>query len=155
MSFFDSIKDGIRGMIVNHNKNKGFMTDDERELREYEEYYTPQSGVAEGTYAEFVVSDVMAISGNGVVVVGTVTGGVFFVGDKVTIMRSRDAEVDTEIVGIEQFRKACVSVTEGANAAFMLKDIDKKQVSRNDIIKRADCNKEKQLAEEAADNKEE
>lgn len=144
MGFFDSFKENIKEKLFNREpKNYEFMTDDERELREYEAYYTPQSGVADGTYAEFVVADVMNISGRGTVVVGTVTGGVFSVGDKVTIVRGRDDEIDTEIIGIEQFRKICTSVTEGANAGFLLKDIDKKQVGRNDIIKRADRIKEK------------
>ena len=140
------IWDNIKEKIFNREpKDDSFMTDDERELREYEAYYTPQSGVAEGTYAEFVVSDAMSITGRGTVVVGTVTGGVFSVGDKVTIVRGRNDEIETEILGIEQFRKVCVSVSEGANAAFLLKGIDRKQVGRNDIIKRVDRMKEKQL----------
>ena len=66
MGFLDNIKN----MLFNREpKDNGFMTDDEKELREYEEYYTPQSGVAEGTYSEFVVSDVFSISGRGTVVV--------------------------------------------------------------------------------------
>ena len=147
MGIFDSFKENIKEKLFNREpKNYEFMTDDERELREYEAYYTPQSGVADGTYAEFVVSDVMSISGKGTVVIGTVTGGVFSVGDKVTIERGRNSEIQTEIMGIEQFRKICVSVSEGANAALLLKDGDKKQVSRNDIIKRVDRIKEKQLS---------
>lgn len=147
MGFFDSIKENLKEKIFNREpKDSEFMTDDERELREYEAYYTPQSGVADGTYAELVVSDVMNIAGRGTVVVGTVTGGVFSVGDKVTIVRGRNDETETEIMGIEQFRKVCLSVTEGANAAFLLKDVDKKQIGRNDIIKRVDRIKEKQLS---------
>ena len=150
MGIFDNFKENLKEKLFNREpKDNEFMTDDERELREYEAYYTPQSGVAEGTYAEFVVSDVMSITGRGTIVVGTVTGGVFSVGDKVTIERGRNSEIQTEIMGIEQFRKICVSVSEGANAAFFLKDVDKKQVSRNDIIKRVDRIKEKQLSAEA------
>lgn len=146
MGIFDNFKENLKEKLFNREpKDNQFMTDDERELREYEAYYTPQSGVAEGTYAEFVVSDVMSISGRGTIVVGTVTGGVFSVGDKVTIERGRNDEIQTEIMGIEQFRKICVSVSEGANAAFLLKDVDKKQVGRNDIIKRVDRIREKQL----------
>ena len=147
MGIFDNFKENLKERLFNREpKDNQFMTDDERELREYEAYYTPQSGVAEGIYAEFVVSDVMSITGRGTIVVGTVTGGVFSVGDKVTIERGRNSEIQTEIMGIEQFRKICVSVSEGANAAFLLKNVDKKQVSRNDIIKRVDRIKEKQLS---------
>lgn len=110
-------------------------TDDERELREYEEYYIPQSGVADNTYAEFVVGDVFSISGTGTVATGTVTGGVFFVGDRVVIVHG-NTEILSEITAIEQFRKMCDRVSEGANAGFMLKNVQRKQISRNDIIKK-------------------
>ncbi len=85
MGFLDKLKDAI----FNREKtDTGFMTDDEKELREYEAYYTPQSGVAEGTYSEFVVTDVFTITGRGTVVTGTVTGGVFFVGDNVLLVNN-------------------------------------------------------------------
>ena len=131
------ILDNIKNMIFNREpKDDSFMTDDEKELREYEQYYTPQSGVADGTYSEFVVSDVFSITGRGTVVTGTVTGGVFRVGDEVLIVHGSNDGIPTIIVGIEQFRKVCESVSEGANAGFILKDVDRKQVSRNDIIKK-------------------
>ncbi|SEH78062.1 Elongation factor Tu domain 2 [Ruminococcus flavefaciens] len=133
MGFLDKLKDRI---FNREPSDTGFMTDDEKELREYEAYYTPQSGVAEGTYSEFVVTDVFSITGRGTVVTGTVTGGVFFVGDNVLLVHNGDAGTPTTIIGIEQFRKVCESVSEGANAGFILKDIDRKQVSRNDIIKK-------------------
>ena len=132
MGFFDDLKRKLSGS----GGSKDILTDDEKELREYENYYAPQSGVADGTYAEFVVSDVFTISGRGTVVVGTVTGGVFSVGDRVIVDRGHSGTIETEIVGIEQFRKVCNSVSEGANAGFMLKDVERKQVSRNDIIKK-------------------
>ena len=129
--------DNIKNAIFNREpKDDSFMTDDEKELREYEQYYTPQSGVAEGTYSEFVVSDVFSISGRGTVAVGTVTGGVFRQGDEVLIVHGNNDGIPTTIVGIEQFRKVCDSVSEGANAGFILKDVDRKQISRNDIIKK-------------------
>ena len=133
MGFLDKLKDRI---FNREPSDTGFMTDDEKELREYEAYYTPQSGVAEGTYSEFVVTDVFSITGRGTVVTGTVTGGVFFAGDNVLLVHNGDAGTPTTIIGIEQFRKVCESVSEGANAGFILKDIDRKQVSRNDIIKK-------------------
>ncbi len=133
MGFLDKLKDKL---FNREPSDTGFLTDDEKELREYEEYYRPQSGVADGTYSEFVVSDVFTISGKGTCVVGTVTGGVFFVGDEVLLIHGGGEAIPTTIEGIEQFRKICKSVSEGANAGFMLKDIDRKQVSRNDIIKK-------------------
>lgn len=132
MGLLDNIKDKLFNRDA---ADTGFMTDDEKELREYEEYYTPQSGVADGTYAEFVVGDVFTISGRGTVAVGTVTGGVFRVGDEVVIVHG-STEIPSVVIGIEQFRKICDSASEGANAGFFLKDIDRKQISRNDIIKK-------------------
>lgn len=132
MGLLDNIKDKL---FNRDSADTGFMTDDEKELREYEEYYTPQSGVADGTYAEFVVDDVFTISGKGIVAVGTVTGGVFHVGDEVVIVRG-GTETPSVITGIEQFRKTCDSVSEGANAGLLLKNIDRKQIGRNDIIKK-------------------
>ena len=132
MGLLDNIKDKL---FNRDSADTGFLTDDEKELREYEEYYTPQSGVADGTYAEFVVGDVFTLTGRGNVAVGTVTGGVFHVGDEVVIVRG-GTEIPSVILGIEQFRKVCESVSEGANAGFILKDIDRKQIGRNDIIKK-------------------
>ena len=132
MGLLDNIKDKL---FNRDSADTGFMTDDEKELREYEEYYTPQSGVADGTYAEFVVGDVFTISGKGTVAVGTVTGGVFHVGDEVVIVRG-STEIPSVITGIEQFRKTCDSVSEGANAGLLLRNIDRKQIGRNDIIKK-------------------
>ena len=110
-------------------------TDDERELREYEAYYSPQSGVTDSTHAEFVVGDVFSINGGATVATGTVTGGVFSVGDRVVIVHG-STEILSEIAAIEQFHKMCDRVSEGANAGFMLKNVQKKQISRNDIIKK-------------------
>ncbi|WP_295086274.1 EF-Tu/IF-2/RF-3 family GTPase [Ruminococcus sp.] len=132
MGLLDNIKDKL---FNRESADTGFMTDDEKELREYEEYYTPQSGVADGTYAEFVVSDVLTLSGRGTVVIGTVTGGVFRVHDEVVVVHGH-TEIPSVITSIEQFSKICESVSEGANAGIILKDIDRKQVSRNDIIKK-------------------
>ncbi len=133
MGFLDNLKEKL---FTRNETNTGFMTDDEKELREYEAYYTPQSGVAEGTYSEFVVTDVFTVTGRGTIVTGTVTGGVFFVGDNVLLVHNGGAGTQTTILGIEQFRKECQSVSEGANAAFILENIDRKQVCRNDIIKK-------------------
>lgn len=133
MGFFDDMKNKLLGKKAGA---QGMLTDDERELREYEEYYTPQGGIAEGTYSEFIVTEVLPSMNRGTMIVGTVTGGVFSVGDKVVITSGRGTETETEIVGIEQFMKVCNSVSEGANACLFLKDIDRKQVSRNDIIKK-------------------
>ena len=119
-------------------KDDSFMTDDERELREYEENeYRPESRVDESGYAEFIVEDCFVIAGRGAVVVGTVTGGTFRTGDMVKVEASLSGKsFETQITGIEEFRKTVSSVSEGAKAGLLLKDVRRDQVSRNVIVKK-------------------
>ena len=118
----------------------GILTDDEKELRDYENHvYTSESGVTDGTYAEFVIGDSFYTAKKGLVTTGTVTGGVFKVGDSVQICRGDTVILETVILGIEQFRTVCRKVAEGAEAGLLLAADDssiKKQIKRNDIIKK-------------------
>ena len=115
----------------------GFITDDEKELRDYEtNEYAPESRLDENAYAEFIVNDTFNISGRGTVVVGTVTEGVFRIGDSVRLVRGEDVTASSVITGIEQFRKTVDSVAEGADAGLLLKDVERGQVKRNDLIKK-------------------
>ena len=51
----------------------GILTDDEKELRDYENHvYTSESGVTDGTYAEFVIGDSFYTAKKGLVTTGTV-----------------------------------------------------------------------------------
>lgn len=115
---------------------KSTETDDQKELREYEKSYVPDSDV---TYtddnAEFIIEDTFAINGRGTVVVGTVRAGRFSTGDKVIIYGESGNKIETVILAIEQFRKILSEVYEGANAGFLLKDVQKNQIRKNDIIK--------------------
>lgn len=117
-----------------------FITDDEKELRDYENsVYTSESGVTDGTYAEYVIDDVFFIGKKGIVVVGTVTGGVFKVGDNIQICRGDKVILETSIVAIEQFRTVLERVAEGAKAGLVLAHNDssaRKLIKRNDIIKK-------------------
>ena len=121
-------------------KNDEMLTDDERELRDYENsVYTSESGVTDNTYAEFVIDDTFFIVKKGMMVTGTVTGGVFKVGDNIQICRGEDVVLETSIAAIEQFRAVCEKVAEGAVAAFLLANDDsniRKLIKRNDIIKK-------------------
>lgn len=138
MGFLDDLKEKMKDkLLYRAPSDTGFLTDDEKELREYEAYYTPQSGVADGTYSEFVVSDVFPLNGGrGTVVAGTVTGGVFHEGDEALLVHNGNDGTPVTISSIEQFGKTCSRVSEGANAGLLLSGIDRKQVSRNDIIKK-------------------
>ncbi len=109
-------------------------TDDERELRSYEEQGYDHSTAPQTTataYGEsvFEISDVFTISGRGTVVTGTVTEGSFSVGDRVSVNG-----FDTVITGIEQFRKQCDTVCEGDNAGILLRGVDRGMVGSGDLI---------------------
>lgn len=124
-------------LFSNKPKDDGFITDDEKELRDYEaNEYAPESRLDENAYAEFIIEDAFTISGKGTVVTGTVTEGVFRTGDKVRLVHGEDVAADTVISGIEQFRKTTDSISEGAKAGLMLRGVDRKQVKRNDLIKK-------------------
>lgn len=133
MKLFDKI-------LSKEIKTKVLLTDDERELRDYEEnIYMAESGVTDNTYAEFVIDDAFFIVKKGMVVTGTVTGGVFKVGDHIMVCRGEDDLIETDIVSIEQFRNVCDKVAEGAVAGFLLANNDsniRKLIKRNDIIKK-------------------
>ena len=121
-------------------KNDGLLTDDEKELRDYEEnVYMAESGVTEASYAEFVIDDVYFIVKRGMIITGTVTGGVFKVGDRIAVCRGEDELFESYIAAIEQYRNECEKVSEGAVAGFLLENDDsnlKKLIKRNDIIKK-------------------
>ena len=138
---------GLLDKLINGRKNDDdLLTDDEKDLREYEENeYSPESRLDTGAYAEFIVEDDFAVQ-TGTVVVGTVTGGTFHVGDKVLIVASiTGTELRAEITGIEQFRKTLTSVSEGAHAGLMLKGVTTRQIKRNDIIKKISENTEGEI----------
>ena len=121
-------------------KTDVILTDDERELRDYEaNVYMAESGVTDDSYAEFVIDEVFYIVKKGMMVTGTVTGGVFKVGDHIAICRGEDDVLETELSAIEQFGNECDKVAEGAVAGFLLANDDsnlRKLIKRNDIIKK-------------------
>lgn len=115
-----------------------FISDDEKELREYEENeYSADTRVEDNSYAEFIAEDDFQLGTDTVVVVGTVTAGTFRTGDKIVIESSLTGKlIFAEIDGIEQFKKICTSVSEGQCAGFKIKGVSSKQIKRNDIIKK-------------------
>ena len=80
---------------------------------------------------EFDIDDVFTITGRGVVVTGNVVSGNFSIGDEVTILSSNEKVV---ITGIEQFRKSLNFAQAGDNAGLLLSNLDRKEVSRGDIL---------------------
>ncbi|MCM1528981.1 MAG: hypothetical protein NC093_03180 [Alistipes sp.] len=129
---------GIFDKLFNHDAE----TDDEKELREYEAVYSPASGVADNTYSEFIVTDTDVLKETGLIVSGTVTAGSFRAGDRIIIVSPGADAVETRIVAVRQFGKMRSTVSEGANAGLLLNGIDRKQIKRNDLIKKVLDSKE-------------
>ena len=132
---------GILDKLFGEKNNDDLMTDDEKELRDYEQnVYMAESAVADGNSSEFVIDDVDYVMNKGTVVSGSVTGGIFSVGDSVKIIRNNEVIFSTEITHINQFgTNSAMRVSEGANADFVLKDIGKQDYRRikvNDLIKK-------------------
>ncbi len=109
-------------------------TDDQRELRDYNndnaqtQSVQTLSPVTEGE-SRFLIGDVFTISGRGTVVTGRVAVGAFSVGDLVKVNG-----IQSRIRGLEQFRKMCTIVRQGASAGMILEGIEKNQVKSGDII---------------------
>lgn len=123
---------GIFDKLFNYDTE----TDDEKELREYEALYSPSSGVTDNTYSEFIVTDTAVLKETGLIVYGTVTAGSFSAGDRIIIVSPGSNPVETKIIAVQQFRQLRNTVSEGANAGLLLNGIDKKQIRRNDLIKK-------------------
>ena len=88
------------------------MTDDEKELRNYEEnVYMAESGVADGTYSEFVVNDSFRIKDR-LTITGRVNTGVFHVGDKIEVVHNNNVVIEGVILGLEQFKTRCSKISE-------------------------------------------
>lgn len=115
---------------------KNNETDDQKELRKYEKSNTPNSYNAN---AEFVVEDIFYIKGRGTVVTGTVTSGTFNTGDEIIIISKSGDKIKSQICGIETFRKIVSEASKGTNAGFLLDNVQKNQIQKNDIIKK-ECN---------------
>lgn len=116
-------------------------TDDEKEIRLYNEEKSAPHTVSETPFTEaapacpidaeacFEIHDVFTIAGRGSVVTGSVTKGSFSVGDKVTVNG-----IAAVITGIEQFRKQLDTVNEGDNAGLLLRDVSRGQLASSDLI---------------------
>lgn len=82
------------------------------------------------------IEDVFSITGRGTVVTGTILTGKFKVGETVIIGKvSDEAENLTSVVtGIEKFRKTIDEAGAGDNVGLLLRDVEKTQIERGDVI---------------------
>lgn len=75
----------------------------------------------------FKIEDVFTISGRGTVVTGEVLSGTFALNDTVTISETGQ---QTQITGIEMFRKQCDIAQTGDKAGIVLRGVSRDDVSR-------------------------
>lgn len=80
---------------------------------------------------EFLIEDVFTITGRGTVVTGKALSGSAKVNDIVFIN-----SIQSEITGIEMFRKSLDVINAGDNAGLLLKGISREMVKRGDVIKK-------------------
>lgn len=121
------------------------MTDDEKELREYEEnVYRAESGVVDSCHAEFIISGAAPAANGKVILNGSVTEGTFKTGDEINIFLRNSQVLTSKIITISVYMKLSETATEGQNADLLIEAVDAKMIKRNDIVK-------KLIREEAAE----
>ncbi len=77
------------------------------------------------------IQDVYSISGFGTVPVGRVETGVLKPGDQIIIMPSG---IKTEVKSIEMHKKALPKAEPGDNIGFNIKNVEKKDIKRGDVV---------------------
>ncbi len=78
----------------------------------------------------FTVDDVFTIMGRGTIVTGKVDSGEIREGETVLI----NGSVSTVIIGIEKFRMQTDMATAGENCGLLLRDIEREQVHKGDVL---------------------
>lgn len=78
----------------------------------------------------FTVEDVFTITGRGTVVTGRVASGSISVGEHVLI----NGTLETEVTGIEMFRKTLDTASAGDNCGILLRGISREQISQGDTL---------------------
>lgn len=78
----------------------------------------------------FIIDDVFTVTGRGTVVTGKVVSGEVHVGDIVNL----SDRVNTEVIGIEMFRKTLDVAQNGDVCGIFLKDIPRDEVHKGDYL---------------------
>ncbi len=84
-------------------------------------------------FFRMTVEDVFSIRGRGTVVTGRIEQGTLKVGDAIEI-RGQAGLKKTVVTDIEMFRKRSNQANAGDNVGLLLRDIDKDQVQRGDVL---------------------
>ncbi|MBR4626521.1 MAG: hypothetical protein IKO47_02235 [Ruminococcus sp.] len=113
------------------------LTDDERELREYEEnVYRAESGVVDNCHAEYIITAAAPATNGKVLLNGSVTEGTFKAGDEINIVLRNSQVLTSKIITIAIHMALCETATEGQNADFLIETVDPKMIKRNDLVKK-------------------
>ena len=80
------------------------------------------------------VEDVFTITGRGTVATGRVERGELKVGDNVEIVGLADKPKDTDVTGVEMFRKILDSAEAGDNIGALLRGVDRKEIERGQVL---------------------
>ena len=85
------------------------------------------------------IQDVYKIAGIGTVPVGRVETGVMKVGDKVTVVPGREGKgISGEVKTIEMHHEAIQQAEPGDNVGFVVRGIEKKDITRGDVLGKSD-----------------
>lgn len=97
---------------------------------------TPFDAVERPSTGEFWmdVQDVFSITGRGTVVTGRVAAGQVRVGQRVQVLRHGQVVTETDVTGIEMFRKRSEVAGAGENVGLLLAGISRDQVQRADVV---------------------
>lgn len=142
MGLFDFFKKKSEGAIVDFSrKDSNDLRDmvhagvsDEELLAEYEKR-TNQTLDASADFC-MEVGDVFTITGRGTVVTGTIASGEIAVGDKVIVERRDGSTIESVVNGIEMFRKLLDKAQAGDNVGLLLKNLQRNDVNKGDILKK-------------------
>ncbi|MFG1812288.1 EF-Tu/IF-2/RF-3 family GTPase [Kribbella sp. NPDC049174] len=93
----------------------------------------PQDVVPAGGFG-LTIEDVFSITGRGTIVTGRVTAGTVAVGDQVLLSRAGTPLLQTEVTGIEMFRKTVGIANAGDNVGLLLRDVRRDQVISGDVL---------------------
>jgi hypothetical protein len=86
------------------------------------------------SYERMVIEDVFSITGRGTVVTGTIGAGELRVGQRVDVRRGGEIVVETEITGVEMFRRLVESASAGESVGVLLRGVSRNEVQRGDVI---------------------
>lgn len=92
-----------------------------------------QMPIAQITFS-IKAEQVFFIKTRGVVITGEVAQGEVAIGDSVKIIKNSGQQIDSAVVGIEQFRKFLDKAKKGDKIGLMLAGVTKEQISAGDII---------------------